>query len=156
MDGVEYQYGEQAMMFYKAALFNDAATGQRILDAKYPWDIKDKKSGKVIEWGHKSLGRQVKNYDEEEWVANRLQIMTDICIAKFGQIPEYREWLLGTGDLYIVEASPYDKIWGIGLEETDPRAIDPSQWPSDALNLLGLALMAARDFLRAEELKYAA
>jgi len=154
MDGVEYKYAEQAMMFYKAALFNDPATGQRILDAEYPWDTKDKKTGKVIKWGHKSLGRQVQNYDDTVWIEHRLQIMVDICKAKFSQIPEYKEWLLGTGNLFIVEASPYDKIWGIGLEETDPRATDPSQWPVDALNLLGLALMITRDWLRQQELQY--
>jgi hypothetical protein len=150
MDGVEYSYGEQAMMFYKAALFNDAVTGQKILDAKYPWDIKDK-DGKVIEYGHKSLGRQVQNYVDDVWVEHRLEIMTRICVAKFGQIPEYREWLLGTGDMMIVEASPYDRIWGIGLEETDPRAWDPATWPAGVLNLLGIALMRAREILRAEE-----
>jgi ribA/ribD-fused uncharacterized protein len=154
MDGIDFEYAEQPMMYYKAMLFNDPATAQRILDAKYPWDIKDKTTGKVITWGHKSLGRQVKNYDDAVWIEHRDELMYEICYAKFSQIPEYREWLLGTGELYIAEASPHDKIWGIGLEETDPLAEDPATWPVGVLNLLGKALMRVRDKLREEELAY--
>jgi len=154
MDGIDFEYAEQPMMYYKAMLFNDPATAQRILDAKYPWDIKDKTTGKVITWGHKSLGRQVKNYDDAVWIEHRDELMYEICYAKFSQIPEYREWLLGTGDLYIAEASPHDRIWGIGLEETNPLAEDPATWPVGVLNLLGKALMRVRDKLREEELAY--
>lgn len=149
MDGIEYEYAEQAMMYYKAKLFNDDATAQRILDAKYPWDTKNKQTGQVIEHGHKSLGRFVKPYDDAIWVAHREAVMYEVCYAKFSQIPEYREWLLSTGDLIIVEASPYDAIWGIGLEENDPLVLDPNNWKG--LNLLGKALMQVREKLKEEE-----
>jgi ribA/ribD-fused uncharacterized protein len=154
MDGIDFEYAEQPMMYYKAMLFNDPVTAQRILDAKFPWDVKDKVTGKVIEFGHKSLGRQVKNYDDAIWIAHREEIMYEVCYAKFSQIPEYREWLLGTGNLIIVEASPHDRIWGIGLEENDPLAWDPATWPVGVLNLLGKALIRVREKLREEELAY--
>lgn len=154
MDGIDFEYAEQAMMYYKAKLFNDDATALRILAAKFPWDTKDKKTGQVIDLGHKSLGRFVKPYDDPTWVAHREEVMYEVCYAKFSQIPEYKEWLLGTGDLIIVEASPYDVIWGIGLEENDPRAEDPATWPAGVLNLLGKALMRVRTKLREEEQQY--
>ncbi|MEV6426472.1 NADAR family protein [Nocardia sp. NPDC051463] len=68
------------------------------------------------------------------------------AIAKFGQHEELKRYLLGTGNRVLVEASPVDRIWGIGLAADDPRAENPTQWRG--LNLLGFALMAARDELR--------
>jgi hypothetical protein len=62
--------------------------------------------------------------------------------AKFGQHPQLREYLLGTRGRVLVEASPLDRVWGIGLAADDPRAVHPSQWRG--LNLLGFALMDAR------------
>jgi ribA/ribD-fused uncharacterized protein len=150
MDGIEFEYAEQAMMYYKAMLFNDPSMAQLILDAKFPWDIKDKTTGKVTTWGHKSLGRKVSNYNETIWIAHREEIMYEVCYAKFSQIPSYREWLLGTGELHIAEASPYDVIWGIGLEENDPLAEDPATWPAGVLNLLGKALIRVRTQLQNE------
>ena len=67
-------------------------------------------------------------------------------LAKFGQHPELRTFLLGTGQRVLVEASPRDRIWGIGLTRDDPAARDPARWPG--LNLLGFALMDVRDALR--------
>ena len=68
-------------------------------------------------------------------------------VAKFSQNAELGAFLLGTGHQVLVEASPVDPIWGIGLAATDPAAQDPRAWRG--LNLLGFALMAARDVLRA-------
>jgi ribA/ribD-fused uncharacterized protein len=67
-------------------------------------------------------------------------------VAKFGQHDDLRAFLLGTGSRVLVEASPGDRIWGIGLTEADPRAADPRSWRG--LNLLGFALMEARAQLR--------
>jgi len=67
-------------------------------------------------------------------------------IAKFGQRGELRNFLLSTGDRMLVEASPDDPVWGIGLEADDPRAADPRTWQGQ--NLLGFALMTARRHLR--------
>jgi hypothetical protein len=145
LGGIKFDYAEQTMMWLKAELFGDAKTAQRILDAKYPWDIRDKETGRVIEWGHKSLGRQVQNYDEAVWVANREGIMDEITYAKFSQIDDLREGIILSYPLQIVEASPYDRIWGIGLEENDPRAWDEATWPAGVLNLLGKSLERSRD-----------
>ena len=65
---------------------------------------------------------------------------------KFGQHPALREFLLGTGDRVLVEASPMDRVWGIGLAADDERAADPARWRG--LNLLGFALMEARGCAR--------
>ena len=62
--------------------------------------------------------------------------------AKFAQHPNLRRFLLDTGNRILVEASPVDKIWGIGLAQDDPRAQNPLQW--QGLNLLGFALMKVR------------
>lgn len=67
-------------------------------------------------------------------------------IAKFGQHPELRDFLLSTRDRVLVEASPRDRVWGIGLSASDERATSPATW--QGLNLLGFALMAARDGLQ--------
>jgi ribA/ribD-fused uncharacterized protein len=144
IDGVEFAYAEQPMMWLKALLFNDMVTAQKILTAKYPWDIKDKE-GKVIEYGHKSLGRQVQNFDELVWVAERDSLIDIVTYAKFSQIQDLREGIIASYPLMIVEASPHDRIWGIGLEETDPRAWDEATWPPGVLNLLGKSLMRSRD-----------
>lgn len=67
-------------------------------------------------------------------------------LAKFGQHTDLREYLLGTGDRVLVEASPLDRVWGIGLAADDERAVSPDQWRG--LNLLGFALMQVRETLR--------
>jgi ribA/ribD-fused uncharacterized protein len=94
----------------------------------------------------KALGREVRGFDEQRWAERRFGIVVDANMAKFGQHPELREFLLGTGDRVIVEASPRDRVWGIGLAAGDDRAQSPDQWLG--LNLLGFALMETRDRLR--------
>ena len=67
-------------------------------------------------------------------------------LAKFEQHDDLRDYLLGTGDRVLGEASPVDRVWGIGLSRDDPAASDPSRWRGH--NLLGFALMRVRDMLR--------
>jgi ribA/ribD-fused uncharacterized protein len=88
------------------------------------------------------LGRRVRNFDEEMWIKHRYDIVVDASLAKFGQDKDLKAFLLGTGDRVLVEASPTDRIWGIGMTGRDERAGDPAQWRG--LNLLGFALMQAR------------
>ena len=87
----------------------------------------------------------VENFDEETWIAHREAIVLEGSIHKFSQHPDLRTFLLSTGDRVLVEASPVDPIWGIGLAADDPRATDPGKWRG--LNLLGFALMKTRDLL---------
>lgn len=133
VDGQVYSSAEQFMMAGKAAMMGDEATRARILRAQSPKAIK-------------ALGRQVAPWDEARWQAERFALVTRGNVAKFSQDLALREILLGTGDAVLVEASPLDRLWGIGLAEDDPRALDPRTWRGE--NLLGFALMAARDQLR--------
>jgi ribA/ribD-fused uncharacterized protein len=133
VDGIRFRTAEHYMMWCKATLFGDAAMAERILAAPHPRDAK-------------MLGRGVAGYDDRKWAAERFEIVVTGSLAKFGQHPELGEWLVGTGERVLVEASPADRVWGIGLAASDERAADPARWRG--LNLLGFALMRARDELR--------
>ncbi len=131
--GVTYASAEHYMMAGKSRLFGDAATLAEILRAPTPKDAK-------------ALGRKVSPFDGPTWDRECFDIVVQGNLAKFGQNEALRAFLLGTGDKVLVEASPYDRIWGIGMAETTPGAQDPAQWRGR--NLLGFALMQARDQLR--------
>lgn len=88
------------------------------------------------------LGRQVRNFDANVWKANARRFVTEGNIEKFRQNPEMLEFLLGTDDAILVEAAPRDVIWGIGMGQDNPKALDPSTWRGQ--NLLGFALVDAR------------
>jgi ribA/ribD-fused uncharacterized protein len=133
VDGVTYRSAEHWMMAQKARLFGDEETFERIVAAAHPAEAK-------------KLGRQVRGFDEDVWTARREEIVTAGNVAKFGQDPALRDYLLGTGRRILVEASPLDRIWGIGLAAEDEHAEFPSRWRG--LNLLGFALMEARARLR--------
>jgi ribA/ribD-fused uncharacterized protein len=96
----------------------------------------------------KGMGRDVKNFDNALWVKHRLAVMVYACYLKFSQNMAMKAELLATGQRVIVEASPDDRVWGIGLEESDPRCLDKALW--EGLNLLGEALMIVRVLLRDE------
>ncbi|HET9516775.1 MAG TPA: NADAR family protein [Actinoplanes sp.] len=130
---VTFRSSEHYMMYRKAILFGDEEAAGRILAASHPRQAK-------------MLGRRVRNFEEEIWVKHRYQIVVDASLAKFGQDRDLMAFLRGTGDRVLVEASPTDRIWGIGLTGRDERAADPAQWRG--LNLLGFALMQARAELR--------
>lgn len=133
VDGVTYHTAEQYMMAQKARLFGDADTFQKIMLAYDPRE-------------YKRLGRLVKHYDDKTWIANRTAIVTAGNICKFQQNKELGRFLRKTGDKILVEASPYDCIWGIGLSADEPGVDDPTAWRG--LNLLGFSLMAVRDTLK--------
>ena len=93
----------------------------------------------------KELGRAVKNFDDRIWKANRRRLVTEGNIAKFEQNEKLKSFLLSTCGIVLVEASPVDSIWGIGLIADDERAKDPMMWQGE--NLLGFALMDVREKL---------
>lgn len=130
IDGIRYVTAEHWMMAEKARLFGDDAALARVLAENEPGAAK-------------AAGRAVRGFDEATWVRHRLDIVVRGNRAKFEQHPPLRDFLLGTGDRVLVEASPVDAVWGIGLAAGDPRAQDPMRW--QGLNLLGFALMAVRD-----------
>ncbi|MEW9550731.1 NADAR family protein [Nonomuraea sp. NPDC050783] len=132
-DGHSYASAEHYMMAHKAWLFGDDETAAKVLAAAHPAEAKE-------------LGRTVRGFDEETWRAHRFAIVARGNAAKFGQRAELGAYLLGTAGRVLVEASPRDRVWGIGLAAADERAASPSTW--QGLNLLGFALMAARATLR--------
>jgi len=135
-DDNTYSSAEQYMMYRKAKLFDDAETANRIMRSNSPKYVK-------------SLGRQVKNFDQKIWESNRENIVTEGNLLKFSQSEHLRKYILKTKNKILVEASPYDKIWGIGLRDSDPRSIDPDKWRG--LNLLGKCLMRVRTALSEEQ-----
>jgi ribA/ribD-fused uncharacterized protein len=133
VDGVTYGTAEHWMMAAKARLFDDPEALRRALAAGHPADAK-------------KAGRLVRGFDETVWKRERFRIVVEGSVHKFAAHPELREFLLGTGDRVLVEASPRDRVWGIGLPASDEAASAPERWRG--LNLLGFALMAARERLR--------
>ncbi|MFD9698309.1 NADAR family protein [Lentzea sp. NPDC059081] len=134
VDGQEFASAEHYMMWRKALLFGDTAVAEQVLAARTPAEAK-------------SLGRVVTGFSDEAWESARLGVVVEGNLAKFGQDPALRSYLLSTGSRVLVEASPQDRVWGIGLAASDPRASDPATWLG--LNLLGEALMEVRSRLSA-------
>ncbi|MDT0268044.1 NADAR family protein [Streptomyces sp. DSM 44915] len=132
IEGVRYATAEHYMMVSKARLFEDHAAVPRILAAASPGEAK-------------ALGRRVTGFDETTWRTYRSGIVFRASLEKFGQDARLRAYLLGTAGRVLVEASPVDRVWGIGLPADDPRATSPSRWRGE--NLLGFALMRARTAL---------
>ena len=135
VEGVAYRTAEQYMMAQKAILFGDRGTAQKIMSAETPSE-------------YKSLGREVVGFDQATWDARKADIVLSGTLAKFSQNPELRVFLLGTGDALLVEASPYDGIWGVRLGIRDSGIDNPNCWRGE--NLLGFSLMEARDVLRGD------
>lgn len=132
VEGFTYPTAEHYMMAEKARLFADHKIEEAILKANTPGEAK-------------ALGRKVRNFSEERWVEARFTIMVEGLTAKFSQHPAMATFLRNTGKRVIVEASPQDRIWGIGLSADHQDAERPQNWKGE--NLLGFALMETRDLL---------
>lgn len=132
VDHITYPTAEHFMMAEKARLFNDDEMCQKILGAPSPRAAKQ-------------LGRRVRNFDETLWEKHRFGIVVRGNLAKFSQNAALKAFLLSTAPCVLVEASPYDKVWGIGLVEKHPSAKNPNYW--QGLNLLGFALTEVRSQL---------
>lgn len=135
-EGVKYSSAEQYMMYQKALLFQDKETAQEILKENNPKNIK-------------ALGRKIKNFDEKVWNDKKLCIVIMGNYHKFSNNIKMGELLLSTGDELIAEASPVDKIWGIGIDEQN--AINGADWRGE--NLLGKSLMIVRNIIRYKDMK---
>ena len=132
VDGIEYQSTEHWMMAGKAKLFGDDEILDKILAVNSPAEAK-------------KLGRQVRGWDQQKWEEHRFEIVVEGNLHKFSQHDDLKEFLLNTHSRVLVEASPPDRIWGIGMKEGDDHIENPSHWKG--LNLLGFALMEVRDRL---------
>jgi len=131
--GRRYPTAEHWMMAEKARLFGDDETAAQILQAGSPKQAKQ-------------FGRQVRGFDEARWDVEKRRIVGEGSFEKFRQNAALRTFLLSTGEQILVEASPMDRVWGIGLAADDKKAANPLLWRGE--NLLGFALMQARDRLR--------
>ncbi|KAK4191263.1 hypothetical protein QBC35DRAFT_376207 [Podospora australis] len=148
--GIVFPTAEHYMMYGKAVLFAGPSDpiGAEILSNLNPKAVK-------------GLGRKIPNFDEEVWNKHRERIVQDGNYFKFtSPVPNAEGWvikgktlpelLLATGDRLLVEASPFDKIWGVGMDEDNADRAARSKW---GLNLLGKALMVVRERIRAEQSK---
>lgn len=136
VDQVTYNTAEHWMMAQKALLFDDKEIYDKIIRAKSPAEAK-------------ALGRNVRGFDDTVWNAKRFDIVVKGNLAKFTQHKDLNEFLLNTKERVLAEASPVDRIWGIGLTADSDKAENPKCW--EGLNLLGFALMEVRDCIRREE-----
>ena len=132
VDEVYYKTAEHYMMAEKAQLFDESMV-EEILNAKTTKEVK-------------ALGRKVKNFDDALWSEKSFDVVVAGNMAKFSQNENLKEFLLSTSKKVIVEASPYDKVWGIGMLADDERATNPAKWNGE--NKLGFALMVVRDKLQ--------
>lgn len=136
--GIEFNCAEQYMMYMKAKLFGDEEMAQKILKAKSPVQ-------------QKALGRNVRHFDQEKWESNCRKIVYDGNYAKFTQNEELKQLLVKTKGTTLVEASPTDRIWGVGLAEEDPRIRDRRTWRGK--NWLGEIITQVREDLCKGEAK---
>lgn len=132
-EGLTYPTAEHWMMAAKARTFGDTEILARIFETNVPVEAK-------------KLGRLVSNFDPEIWDQVKFDTVIKGNLLKFAQHPELKSFLLETGQKVIVEASPRDTIWGIGLGRENPKAKNPFTWRGK--NLLGFALMEVRDLLK--------
>jgi ribA/ribD-fused uncharacterized protein len=133
VDDATYLTAEHWMMAHKAKLFGAKDIYEKILKHPDPKAVK-------------GLGRKVKNFDPEIWDAKKFDIVVEGNLHKFQQNEDLGKFLLATGDKVLVEASPVDAIWGIGLAQDHEDALSPEKWQGP--NLLGYALMTVRDLLK--------
>ncbi len=133
--GVTYRSTEHWMMAEKARLFSDEEMAGRILAAKSPAEAK-------------KLGREIRGFEPERWEERKYEIVKTGNLHKFGQHQALAGFLLATNDRILVEASPVDTLWGIGLAADAADAGHPARWQGP--NLLGFALMEVRDQLRGQ------
>jgi ribA/ribD-fused uncharacterized protein len=132
VDNIEYKTAEHWMMAHKASLFGDSEIFHKIINAHKPGEVKE-------------LGRQIREFDEFKWNERKFEIVKTGNIHKFNQNKKLKDFLLATDDRIIVEASPTDTVWGIGLSQDSKMIDNPYTWRGE--NLLGFALMEARAFL---------
>lgn len=134
--GKRYENNEQWMMACKTWLMNDLDTLKEIHKIKDPKQIK-------------ALGRSVKPFNEKLWDDNCEDVVTAGIVAKFTATDRMRSEILDTGEREMVEGSPFDRIWGIGIRWDNPDALNPAKWRGK--NLLGKSLVRGRTIIAEQE-----
>lgn len=128
-----FSSSEQLFMYFKATKFEDKEIMERILNSSTPKEAK-------------KLGRKIKEFDENIWNKSKEDLMFIVLLRKFMQNEVIQKKLIDTGNKILVEASPYDKIWGVGLSEDDPLILDEKNWLGE--NLLGKTLIEIRRYFK--------
>lgn len=136
VEGIRYKTAEHYMMTQKALLFGDNDIYEKILIAESPDEAK-------------SLGRRVSGFKDDIWTSKSFDIVVRGNFEKFSQNDPLKYFLLSTENKVLVEASPVDPVWGIGLAADDEQAKNPFQWRGK--NLLGFALMAVREKIKSKK-----
>lgn len=136
VNGVRFKTAEHYMMWKKAMVFGDTDIAAEVIKSVHPRDTK-------------ALGRKVKGFDKDTWEQVCRTVVYEGNHAKFTQNEKLRKALMETGDTLLVEASPYDAIWGIGLKEADAKKIPAKDWPGT--NWLGEVLTKLREDLKKED-----
>lgn len=131
-DGEHYNCAEQYMMAEKARIMGDEETQSKISASSDPHDIK-------------ALGREAHN-DDDKWNAHKTAVVIKGNFHKFMDNGNLKDFLLETGEKILVEASPYDTVWGIGMKEDNPDCMNPRLWKGE--NLLGFCLMKVRSSIQ--------
>jgi ribA/ribD-fused uncharacterized protein len=131
--GRTYATSEHFMMAEKARLAGDTASEMRIIACRSPGFAQQ-------------LGYQVRGFNDAAWAEQRFAIVVQASVLKFTQHAPLRDYLLSTGEAVLAFASPEDVVWGVGMVEADARIHQPQAW--SGVNLLGFALMEARDHVR--------
>lgn len=132
-NGYLFCCSEQAFMYAKAYIMRDFDMADKIAN----YELKNKEIPLV----YKRMGRKVKNYNDSLWSKYRQRVMKSVLYSKLRE-PYIRNLLIETGDRKIIEASPYDRIWGAGVSLDD---IDYEWNKFTGENLLGRTLMELRD-----------
>ena len=132
--GMSFNSSEQLFMYMKALVFKDKEIAEKILQSSTPKEAK-------------KLGRKVRGFDEAEWNKIRDDIMVYALRCKF-KVPELRRLLLNTGEKILVEGSPFDRVWGVGIRYDDKSILDDRNW--QGMNLLGTCLMDVRNEIKLE------
>jgi ribA/ribD-fused uncharacterized protein len=135
-DWLKFNSTEHWMMYKKALLFNDSGIAEQILQCDSPGEAK-------------ALGRKVSDFDNNMWIKHRMDIVIEGNRLKFSQNEDLKTFLLNTKERVLVEASPVDEVWGVGLSRDSNKIDNPNTWRG--LNLLGFALMEVRDLLKRSE-----
>jgi ribA/ribD-fused uncharacterized protein len=132
LPGITLNCAEQGMMLLKAKEFGDHRAFENILQSANPKN-------------QKAFGREVKNFNPEQWEKVTLEYVTQLSFSKYSQTKLWADTLISTEGYTIVEASPYDRVWGIGMAASHPDILNRQKWRGR--NKLGKAIMAARQKL---------
>ncbi|AQS10444.1 swarming motility protein YbiA [Clostridium saccharobutylicum] len=132
MNNFTYQCAEQYMMAEKARIFKDEEALDKILKAYHPNQMK-------------LIGKNIKNFDLKIWNEVKFDIVKIANLGKFSQNYKLKKYLRSTKNKILVQASPHDKVWGIGFSENDCLSQNPLYWNGE--NLLGFVLMNVREIL---------